>query len=42
LPGLPALEITPTPIDLVVPDYLDRYRKPGRREQDKQMVPDRP
>ena len=26
LPGLPALDITPTPIELIVPQYLSRYR----------------
>ena len=31
LPGLAALGITPTPIDLIVPAYLARYRKGGQR-----------
>ena len=31
LPGLAALGITPTPIDLIVPAYLARYRKGGLR-----------
>ncbi len=31
LPGLEALGITPTPIDLVVPAYLARYRPPGQK-----------
>jgi uncharacterized protein YbjT (DUF2867 family) len=26
MPGLPALDITPTPIELIVPQYLSRYR----------------
>jgi hypothetical protein len=26
LPGLQALDITPTPIELIVPQYLARYR----------------
>ena len=32
LPGLEALGITPTPIDLVVPAYLARYRAPGQKQ----------
>ena len=31
LPGLAALGVVPTPIDLVVPGYLARYRKGGLR-----------
>jgi NADH dehydrogenase len=31
LPGLPALGVVPTPIDLVVPDYLARFRRGGLR-----------
>ncbi len=31
LPGLAALGIVPTPIDLIVPGYLARYRKGGAR-----------
>ena len=30
LPGLDALDIQPTPIDLIVPDYLARYQPGGR------------
>jgi NADH dehydrogenase len=31
MPGLGALGITPTPIELIVPQYLARYRAaPGR------------
>jgi NADH dehydrogenase len=32
MPGLAALGIVPTPIELVVPTYLARYRKGGARE----------
>ena len=32
--GLAALGITPTPIDLVVPAYLDRYRQGGGRRDE--------
>ncbi len=38
LPGLEALGIVPTPIDLVVPEYLARFRKGGRRGK-RDMVP---
>ena len=33
MPGLPNLGITPTPVRLVVPDYLSRYRPGGKRFQ---------
>ncbi len=33
-PGLAALGLTATPMDLVVPGYLSRYRPGGRRRQD--------
>ena len=33
VPGLAALGITPTPIDLVVPFYLDRYRAGGGKRE---------
>jgi NADH dehydrogenase len=42
LPGLAALGVTPTPIDLVVPDYLARYRKGGQRNSDVEIVANRP
>jgi NADH dehydrogenase len=42
LPGLAALGVTPTPIDLVVPDYLARYRKGGRRNSAAEIVANRP
>jgi NADH dehydrogenase len=42
LPGLADLGITPTPIELVVPDYLARYRKGGRRTNDMEIVSNRP
>lgn len=29
LPGLPALGVTPTPLELIAPTYLDRYRPGG-------------
>jgi NADH dehydrogenase len=32
LPGLAALDITPTPIELVVPGYLARFKKGGARK----------
>lgn len=32
MPGLRDLDITPTPIDLVVPHYLARYRPPGQQK----------
>ncbi len=32
--GLQALGITPTPIDLIVPAYLDRYRPGGHRREE--------
>jgi NADH dehydrogenase len=40
LPGLADLGVTPTPIDLIVPAYLARYRRGGLRAAD-QVVPDR-
>lgn len=33
-PGLAALGITPTPVELVVPEYLDRYRSGGGRREE--------
>ncbi len=42
--GLAALGITPTPIDLVVPAYLDRYRQGGGRKDEyatESLGPDR-
>jgi NADH dehydrogenase len=40
LPGLAALGVVPTPIDLVVPGYLARFRK-GSARADSGMGPDR-
>ena len=40
VPGLAALGIMPTPIDLIVPGYLARYRKGGLRAGTP-MVPER-
>jgi NADH dehydrogenase len=40
LPGLADLGVTPTPIDLVVPAYLARYRRGGLREAE-HIVPER-
>lgn len=34
MPGLPALGITPTPVELVVPGYLDRYRPGGGKREE--------
>jgi NADH dehydrogenase len=33
MPGLAELGLVPTPVDLVVPGYLDRYREGGRKRQ---------
>ena len=33
-PGLAALDIVPTPIELVVPNYLDRYRQGGGKREE--------
>jgi len=41
MPGLAALGIVPTPIDLVVPAYLARYRKGGARQEESRIGPDR-
>ena len=32
--GLPELGITPTPIELIVPEYLDRYRPGGGKREE--------
>ena len=34
MPGLPALGIVPTPIELIVPGYLDRYRPGGGKREE--------
>jgi len=34
LPGLAALGVTPTPIELIVPGYLDRYRSGGGKREE--------
>ena len=41
LPGLSELGILPTPIELVVPLYLARYRKGGLRQNTTDISPDR-
>ncbi len=41
MPGLAALGLVPTPIDLVVPSYIARYRKGGSK-QDEVLGPIRP
>ena len=41
MPGLAALGIVPTPMDLVVPQYLARYRKGGAKQQDFELGPNR-
>jgi len=42
LPGLTELGILPTPIDLIVPAYLARYRKGGTAPPTSTLVTDRP
>ena len=34
MPGLEALGVTPTPVELVVPGYLDRYRAGGGKREE--------
>jgi NADH dehydrogenase len=34
MPGLASLDILPTPIELVVPEYLDRYRPGGGKREE--------
>jgi NADH dehydrogenase len=34
MPGLPALGIIPTPVELIVPGYLDRYRPGGGKREE--------
>ena len=34
LPGLMELGITPTPVELIVPEYLDRYRQGGGKREE--------
>jgi NADH dehydrogenase len=41
LPGLAELGVVPTPMDLVVPAYLARYRRAGLRQGAAQIGPDR-
>ena len=41
MPGLSALGITPTPIDLVVPGYLARFRKGGMHVGSSPIGPER-
>jgi uncharacterized protein YbjT (DUF2867 family) len=41
MPGLSELGIVPTPIELVVPLYLARYRKGGLRQSQTDISPDR-
>jgi len=42
LPGLTELGVLPTPIELVVPQYLPRYAKGGTKRPDMPLVPHRP
>jgi NADH dehydrogenase len=42
LPGLAELGILPTPIELIVPLYLARFRKGGLRQAPSEVSPDRP
>ncbi len=41
MPGLAALGITPTPIDLIVPGYLARFRRGGMQVETASIGPDR-
>ena len=41
MPGLAALGVVPTPIDLVVPSYLARYRRGGTKQRDFDLGPHR-
>jgi NADH dehydrogenase len=41
MPGLAELGILPTPIELIVPLYLARYRKGGLRQTQSDISPDR-
>ncbi len=34
MPGLAELGIVPTPVELVVPEYLDRYRQGGGKREE--------
>jgi hypothetical protein len=40
-PGLAELGIVPTPIELIVPQYLARYRKGGARQATYELSPNR-
>jgi NADH dehydrogenase len=42
VPGLTELGILPTPIELIVPTYLERYRKGGPRAAGAELVAKRP
>jgi NADH dehydrogenase len=41
MPGLAELGIMPTPIELIVPIYLARYRKGSLRQNQADVSPDR-
>jgi NADH dehydrogenase len=41
MPGLASLGIVPTPIELVVPAYIARYRKGGGKRTEGPLGPDR-
>ncbi len=41
MPGLPELGVVPTPVDLVVPGYLRRFRPGGKRQDEEPQIPAR-
>ncbi len=41
MPGLTELGVVPTPVDLVVPAYLRRFRPGGKRQDDEPQIPAR-
>jgi uncharacterized protein YbjT (DUF2867 family) len=41
MPGLVELGVVPTPVDLIVPGYLRRFRPGGKRQDDEPQIPAR-